>query len=210
MMQTNQNAAMTADPHFTRCGLPGIELIPFGMHACHFYSTRDELVAALVPYFVAGLSGNERCLWITAAPLPANEAIEALRLAWDDADEAIRTGALRVIDFDQWYAASAERKSVDVLQTWLGEEERALAEGYSGIRITGNITFLKPSDWPGFMKYERAVSAEFAGRRIVAFCSYLLAQLSDEQRTEVTEAHNCTFEFRDTTWQVAPKSAAAR
>lgn len=209
-MQPNAKAATTADTHFTRCGLPGIELIPFGMHACHFYSTRDELVAALVPYFVAGLSGNERCLWITSAPLPASEAIQALRLAWQGADEAIRTGALRIIDFDEWYASSEERKSVDVLQIWLGEEEQALAAGYSGIRITGNITFLKPSDWSAFMKYERAVSAEFAGRRIVAFCSYLLAQLSEEQRTEVRQAHNCTFELRDTTWQVAPKSAVGR
>jgi hypothetical protein len=31
------------------------------MHACHFYSNRDELIGALVPYFLTGLSGKERC-----------------------------------------------------------------------------------------------------------------------------------------------------
>jgi MEDS: MEthanogen/methylotroph, DcmR Sensory domain len=53
-------------PYITRCGLPGIEHVPFGMHACHFYRNRNELVAAMVPYFIAGLRENERCLWITA------------------------------------------------------------------------------------------------------------------------------------------------
>jgi hypothetical protein len=33
--------------HITRCGLPGIEWVPFGMHACHFYSSTDQLVARL-------------------------------------------------------------------------------------------------------------------------------------------------------------------
>jgi hypothetical protein len=66
-------------PYITRCGLPGIEHVPFGMHACHFYRNRNELVAAMVPYFIAGLRENERCLWITAPPLPAHEASQALR-----------------------------------------------------------------------------------------------------------------------------------
>ncbi|HJY49168.1 MAG TPA: hypothetical protein VJ349_11125, partial [Stellaceae bacterium] len=33
-------------PHITRFGLPGIDRVPFGMHACHSYSKRDQLVVA--------------------------------------------------------------------------------------------------------------------------------------------------------------------
>jgi hypothetical protein len=47
--------------HSTQCGLPGIDRVPFGMHACHFYRNRDDLIGALAPYFVAGLRANERC-----------------------------------------------------------------------------------------------------------------------------------------------------
>jgi hypothetical protein len=32
-----------------------------GMHACDFYSSTDQLVAALVAYAVAGLRGNAAC-----------------------------------------------------------------------------------------------------------------------------------------------------
>src|SRR5690349_20368667 len=90
--------------HFTECGLPGIQLVPYGIHACHFYTGREELVRALVPYFKAGLENNERCLWVCASPLPAREAVQALRDAWGGVDDAIQSGALRVLDFEQWYA----------------------------------------------------------------------------------------------------------
>jgi hypothetical protein len=188
--------------HFTRCGLPGIDRVPFGMHACHFYSNRDELAAALVPYFVAGLRSNERCLWVTAPPLPAREALQALRAAWAGVDDAIQADALRILNFDQWYASSAGLKGLGVVQLWLEEEERALAEGYNGLRIAGNTRFLEPADWSTFMQYEQAVTARFNGRRIVALCSHSLAQFNDQQMSDVMHAHHCAFERPDVDWQV--------
>jgi hypothetical protein len=193
--------------HITRCGLPGVEHIPFGTHGCHFYGNRDELVAALVAYFVAGLRGNERCLWITAPPLPARDALPALRAAWNRADDAIRDGALRIFDFEHWYAGSANLKGLDVVELWLREEERALAEGYNGLRINGNASFLKPDDWASFMEYEQAVTERFRGRRIVALCSYALAQCNDQQISEVMQTHHCAFEHLDGDWQVVPHSS---
>jgi hypothetical protein len=181
--------------YITRSGLPGIGHVPYGMHACHFYDDRNQLVAALVPYFVAGLCGNERCLWVTAPPLPAREAVQALSAAWDGADDALQSGALRILDCHHWYATSAGLN--DVVQLWLTEEERALAEGYNGLRIAGNAGFLKPADWPTFMAYERAVTARFYGRRIVALCSYARAQCNDDQISEVMNAHNCALDGPD-------------
>ena len=66
----------------------------------------------------------------------------------------------------------------------LEEEERALAEGYNGLRITGNTSFLTPGDWPTFMEYEQALSARFHGRRIVTICSYARARCNDQQMSE--------------------------
>jgi two-component system, sensor histidine kinase PdtaS len=189
-------------PHLTRCGLPGIELIPFGTHACHFYATREDLIAALVPYCVAGLEANERCLWIAASPLSGRDAIEAMRAHWEHADEAIQSGALRILDFDRWYTGSQGLLGVEVIDLWLKEEEAALAEGYNGLRITGNTSFVAPNDVATFMEYERAVTERFAGRRIVALCSYLLAKQSDHRVSEVRQAHHCAFEHPDETWRV--------
>lgn len=190
------------NPHLTACGLPGIELVPYGIHACHFYSSRDELIGALVPYFKAGLENNECCLWVCASPLPARDAVQALRQAWGAVDDAIQSGALRVLDFEQWYANAAGLQGTDLIKVWLREEERALAEGYSGLRITGNISFLKSAEWAPFMEYENCVSLQFRDRRIVALCSYPSASCSETQVGEVIHAHDCTFERPDSEWRV--------
>lgn len=63
---------MAALPNLTDSGLAGIRQVPYGIHACHFYADNKDLAEALVPYFTAGLRANERCLWVTAAPLPAS------------------------------------------------------------------------------------------------------------------------------------------
>lgn len=181
---------MSNSTHITHFGLPGIDRIPFGMHTCHFYLNRDELVAALVPYFVAGLRGNERCLWITAPPLPVHDAIDTLRQAWSGVDGAIQRGAIRILDFDQWYAGSSGLKGIDVVHLWLKEEEAALTDGYHGLRIAGNTSFLKGNDWSAFMEYEQTVTAHFKGRRITALCSYALTQCTDNQVNEVLSTHH--------------------
>jgi hypothetical protein len=189
-------------PHLTQCGLPGIELVPFGMHACHFYDDREQLVAAMASYLVAGLCENERCLWITARPLSAREAIGALRAAWAGADDAIQSGALRILDCDRWYRDSAGALSGGLVDVWLAEEERALADGYNGLRITGNLSFLAPADWPAFMEYAQAVTKRLKGRRVVALCSYVLGECNDRQMSDVIQSHNCAFERREGAWQV--------
>jgi len=165
------------------------------MHACLFYSDPDQLVAALVPYFVVGLRANERCLWVIAPPLRAREAVQALRTAWDGVDDAIQAGALRILD-------SAWSRGIDVVQFWLEEEERALAEGCNGLRIAGNTSLLTPGDWATCMEYEQALTARCNERRIVALCSYALAQCNDQQMSEVMHAHHCAFERPDANWQV--------
>jgi len=192
----------TEHSHFTQSGLYGIDRVPYGMHACHVYSDRNELIAAVIPYLVAGLRANERCLWIAAPPLPASEAVQALRAAWQGCDEALETGALRILDFDQWYATSSHLKGLDVVQLWLEEEERALSEGYSGLRITENTSFLTPDDWSAFMEYERAVTACFNGRRIVALCSYALADLNGQKASDIMDTHHCALGRADVYWQV--------
>ena len=188
--------------HVTPCGLPGVGPVPVGMHSCHFYSDRQQLIDALVPFTLAGLQANERCLIITSAPLPARDLVRELRQSWDGVEEAIHSGALRVLDFDRWYLDTSGLKSEDLVQLWLREEDQALAEGYSGLRVSGNISFLTREQWPAFMAYEKSVSTNFSNRRIVALCSYVLEDCIGDRKDQVLRAHGCAFERRDRDWHV--------
>jgi len=191
-----------ATSSFTNCGLPGVAQVPYGTHMCHFYRERADLVAALVPFFAAGLYNNERCIWITAEPLNAADARLELQKAGVDVDAAIRSGALTVRDFSAWYTDSAGLKSSEVAELWLAEEERALAEGYSGLRISGNASFLTPETWPDFMDYEEIVHRAFQGRRILSLCSYDARRCAAADVREVVRRHSCALAQPDEGWQV--------
>jgi hypothetical protein len=154
-------------PYITHRGLPGIEHVPFGMHACHFCRNRNDLIAAMVPYFIAGLRENERCLWITAPPLLPHKAFQALRAASGGHPGGCASHP-RLRPVVREFGA-VEGRGFDVIQFWLEEEERAL---------------LTPGDWPTFMGHEQALSARFHCRRIVTICSYARARCNDQQMSE--------------------------
>jgi hypothetical protein len=186
----------------TDCGLPGIRDIPYGVHMCHFYAGPDDLAAALVPFFAAGLRANERCIWITAEPLCAADAAERLRGAGVDVDAAVASGALTIRDFSQWYAEAGDLRGNQVVDLWLAEERRALAAGYRGLRITGNVTFLGAHDWPLFMEYEALVNQAFQGRRIVTLCTYQHRSCGAAEMLDVMQRHNCALDRPDEGWQI--------
>ena len=49
----------------------GIEIVgdvPWGIHFCHFYETKQDLFDILIPYFKTGLENNEFCVWVIFRP----------------------------------------------------------------------------------------------------------------------------------------------
>jgi two-component system, sensor histidine kinase PdtaS len=192
----------SAHGHLTDCGLPGIKDIPYGVHMCHFYRNREELAGALVPYFAAGLRRRERCIWVTAEPLDALAAADRLRAAGLDADRFIQSGALVIRDYSTWYAKGDELKGNDVARLWLDEERKALAAGYSGLRITGNTSFVDHANWELFMEYEALLNPTFAGRRVVTLCSYDLNLCGAAEVLDVVRNHGCTLDRPDDGWQI--------
>jgi hypothetical protein len=198
--------------HFTELGIPGLSWIPYGVHFCHFYPSKDDLIRAVVPYFVAGLRNNERCIWITAHPFPAHEAREEIAKVMPEAAAAIRDGLLRILCARQWYGRCAAMSADDVVGLWLKEEEAALAAGLQGLRVAGDTSFLTPETWGAFMKYEGAVANAFNGRRIIALCSYDVHQWKVEEITEAMRHHQFTLvrPYENETWHIVPSPAGGQ
>jgi DcmR-like sensory protein len=195
---------MSAASHLTSSGLPGINGIPYGTHMCHFYESAPHLAAALVPYFAAGLRNNERCIWIAAEPLGAVLAKIAAQNAGLDVEAAMRKGSLTILDHAEWYSEEGSLKGDEIVKLWLEEERRALAQGYSGLRITGNLTFLTPQTWDAFMDYEHAITEALHDRRIVSLCTYRFGQCGATELLDVSRHHHCTLERPEQNegWQI--------
>ena len=96
-------------------GIEAVGAVPWGTHFCQFYETAGDLVDTLVPYFKAGLDNGERCMWVTARPLRAADATDALRSAVPDLDRRLARGQIQVVDHDRWYSTREGKAGADAV-----------------------------------------------------------------------------------------------
>ncbi len=98
--------------------------LEWGEQRCRAYRSHPALLELVIPYFAQGLKRNERCLWVAPAALAsqiARQEDSRLRDLRDAGDQ------LEIIDCADWSALACRR-----------EEARALSQGYSGLRVSGD------------------------------------------------------------------------
>ena len=193
----------------TPCGLPGVGDIRYGSHMCHLYRSREDLVSLLVPFFAAGLRANERCVWVTSEPINAAEAAAELARAGVDVATEMQRGALEIVEFSEWYLRDGSTLGPEeVCDLWLAEEHSALTAGFTGLRVTGNVTFLTDETWDAFMEYEHAVGLAFRDRRIVALCTYAMQACGVVGALDVLRRHNCALDHPGERWRLLSAETA--
>ena len=163
--------------------------LPWGTHVCQFYETRADLLDILVPYFSAGLKNNEFCLWITSAPLTPEAAEDALSRAVPGLAEYKRRGQLEIVPHVKWYAREGCFNINAVLRQSVRKEEWALANGYAGLRASGNAPLRGDSGLRAMLGYEQAIDNVIGARRALAVCSYPLGRCALPNLIEVLDTH---------------------
>jgi len=180
--------------------------VPWGTHFCQFYRKKEDLIDILVPYFKAGLEDNEFCMWITAGPLNAVEAHKALQKKVRNLDEYIKKGQIEILDYNEWYTKPGHFDSDKVLQGLVEKERNALEKGFEGFRFTGNICWLKKSDWEKFANYEEAANSVIAGYRMLAVCNYSLDDCSPSEIIDVVSNHQFALIKKENEWKIIRSS----
>jgi PAS domain S-box-containing protein len=181
----------------------GIERIgdtPWGTHFCLFYETKEDLTDILVPYFKAGLQNNEYCMWVTSDPLGVEEAIESLQKAVPDIDAYLDKKQLEIIPYTEWYVKDGGFISKRVLNGWVEKLNKALDQGYEGLRVTGNTFWLKKENWDAFVDYEEELDKILDNFQIIAMCTYSLDKCDANQIIDVVKNHQFTLIKRDGHW----------
>jgi hypothetical protein len=197
--------------HISSFGIPGLGAAPYGLHMCHFFPTRQELIDGLVPYLEAGIDNNERCIWITSSPLPAQDALIEVSKS-EKLMRAVASGQLRVFDAVEWYREPEAFDAEQAIEHMLQEEQSALADGFQGLRVTGNTSFVTSANWSHLMEYERKLHDRIKDRRIIACCSYHREQCGSVEVLEVVRSHHGSLDRTDDHWDLfleKPKEDAA-
>ena len=181
----------------------GIDIIgdvPWGTHFCQFYQTKEDLMDILVPYFKAGLKNNEFCMWVTSHPLDAEEAKEALRGAVPDLDIYLEKGQIEIIPYTDWYVKEGVFDSDSVLNGWVEKLNQALANGYDGLRLSGNTFWLEKEDWNDFVNYEEEVDRVLGNYQMMSLCTYCLDRCNATEIIDVVVNHQFALIKRDGKW----------
>lgn len=179
-------------------GISGLGDLEWGSHLCHLYQTRNDLVETVVAFFAAGLENNEQCLWVTSEPLQTEQATQELAKRVQGLHSKMERGQIRIVAHSDWYSRSGTFDADSLLGAWVAAEQTARAAGYAGVRAMGHVSFLKTAEQRRqFQDYESRVSATFAGRRIIALCSYDLNTFEAGDLLDVVRHHRCTLMHRD-------------
>ena len=186
----------------TNSGIPGVGPVEWGTHFCHFYDTAEDLADTLVPFFKAGIENREKCLWVTAEPFGVEAATSGLRNAVPNFDRYVAQGDIEIYHHEDWYHLSGAMNSDQLLDSWLGHAGNARDHGYAGLRLTGNLFWLRPDDWRSFADYEASVSPAFRGHHIVALCSYCLGKTDASGVLDVVRNHEFAISRREGEWDI--------
>jgi hypothetical protein len=174
----------------TDSGIPGVGKVSWGKHICQLYRSKTDLIQSIIPFLVAGLRNNERCMFGAGMPLYADELKKELAKAHPRFQQCLDKGQITVFDHHEWYV---DNKSSDPVKDLLETEKQALADGYRGLRCGGNISWITRKDWGPFCEYEHRVNSALKGRRLLAICSYDITRCEGSEVFDAIRSHHYTI-----------------
>jgi DNA-binding CsgD family transcriptional regulator len=174
--------------------------VPWSAHICLFYQTKDDLLDAVLAYLSAGWSNNEACLWVVSAPIDMSDAERALARTLPDLQSRMAVGGIEIFDAHAWYLRGNGFNSAKVVEAWDGRLERALSNGYDGLRVAANTFWAGEKNWRTFVDYEGNVDSWLANKRMIALCTYSLDRCGASGILDVAGVHNCALARRSGEW----------
>ena len=167
--------------------------LPCGTHLCQFYQTKEEKLRTLIPYFKTGLKNNEFCIWVTADHLNEKEIMETMRKSLPKFDSCFRKGQLQIFSYDEWYLKNGIVNPDKILKAWAEKCNQMCSEGYSSMRVSGDLSPLTEKHWANLMIYEAMVNKSIGNSKMTALCTYSIKKFKRSRIMEVVRNHQFTL-----------------
>jgi DNA-binding CsgD family transcriptional regulator len=184
-----------------RTGIDVMGDTPWGTHICVFYETKQDLLDTAVSFFEAGLHSNELCVWAISDPITEREALDALACAIPGFDRHLAAGQIELLRGSDWYLKGDEFDLQRITGGWHKKLNAALAQGYEGIRVSGNAFWIETNHWKEFCEYEHELDRSLAGQKMIVLCTYSLPASRAVDMLDVARAHQFTIARRNGDWE---------
>jgi len=161
-----------------------------GDHLCCLYETEEEHRALLTPYLRQGLELGEKVLYIVDA-YTAETVLDYLRYDGVEVKPYLDSGQLNILTAKDAYMRDGIFNPDGMIELLRNETERALAEGYSALRVTGEMTWALRG-LPGserLIEYEAKLNIFFPGSKCLALCQYDRRRFNPDMILDVLATH---------------------
>ncbi len=184
-----------------KSGIDIIGDVPWGTHICQFYQTKQDLIEILVTYFRAGLENNEFCLWVTSEPVEVEDAKEALKKAIPDFDHYLEKGQIEIIPYTDWFVTDGVFDPKRVSSTRFEKLNHALDNGFDGMRLSGNTTWLDKESWNSFIEFKEQTDKSMDTYRMINLCTYFLDSHNAAEIIDVVVNHQFALIKKEGKWK---------
>ncbi|MFC1480218.1 MEDS domain-containing protein [Candidatus Omnitrophota bacterium] len=171
-------------------------------HICLFYETVQDLSDLLIPFFKEGLKKNNFCLWITSEVIGVEAAKEKLGKEVENLDSYIKNGQLEIIDYKNWYLKAGKLNTEETLTQWGKKGKKAQQKGFRGMRISGDVSWLRKEDWQEWVAYEEKIDKLLDEDGVTALCTYPIANHDVVDMFILSDHHRLAFSNKNKQWHV--------
>jgi hypothetical protein len=156
-------------------------------HVIFFYTGREDKYYVLFTYLKTGLERGEAVAYVTSQESP--EQIRGAMTEYGiDVKRYETSGALRVIDYKQWYIVGGGFDPEKTMELWKNLADESKKKGFRGLRVTGEMScFFDYELVEELVNYENSLHRTLA-IPMMAICAYDRALFSRQAaRTDSVE-----------------------
>lgn len=148
------------------------EKLGLGDHVAFFFKRNEERLSFVIPYMIEGLRNNERCVYV-ADENTVPEILAEFKKAGIDIDASSASGALSVVTKHDTYLRHGIFDPEKMIADLDGDVKYALQHGFSGLRITGEMSWALdlPSALSRLCEYEHDLYRHWPAQ-LAGLCQY--------------------------------------
>jgi hypothetical protein len=167
-----------------------------GDHICSIFQNRQQQFAVLVPFVTAGLKAHEKCLYLLD-DISQSEVVAEFAAAGTQLQPFLDSHQLVTASAADFYLPDGHFLAEKIIEFAKTAQTQALAEGYSGLRGVGDMTWSAGGSFTSdqITDYESQLNDFFPTSRCTTICQYPENRFSPEELIYVIRTHPYVYVY---------------
>jgi len=161
-----------------------------GLHICSIYQNQEQQFLELLLFFKTGLENNHKCIYIIDDNTK-EEVTAIFEKAGINLKKYIELGQFLFLTKKETYLKDGYFDPNKMIALLKSVEDTAIKEGYAGVRVTGEMTWLLDNldDSKKLIEYESKLNDFFPRSSSSAICQYNENKFNSELLVDVIRTH---------------------